>query len=588
MAFSRAPAQSSLPGMELPSTPSAFSKNSAYTDYLNQVTPDAQYTPPTKFSEEQMAIIHSNARVTAGQAFAGTGKSTTGIGYAMHHPDKNILVLCFNRANAIEAAAKYPAVSTNVTVGTTHAVARRFLSSQMNARVATRWSSVTLRSELPIVGARGDMRTAAVTANILRDFFMSADEKIDPVKHGRTARRENLANTEMISQCCEYAWRLWLAMNTEDVLPFMRARDGINPISIPHDAYLKRFVMMGGNLGYDTIIFDEAQDANPIMLKLLENQYTTGTNVLLLGDRHQAIYEFRGAVNAMENLPDDARILPLTQSWRFGPKTAAIANLLLGELKNEKLQIQGLGQDGYYEEGKDPITYLSRTNADLIERAVACEGDGVYWVGGIEGYRVTVLEDAWRLRCGKVAEIRDPYISRNFRSWSEFQDAAEYDNESRILYKLVEQYGAQIPDLVKKLHENAAPTQESATMTVATAHKSKGLEWDYVKLSNDFEALEQAERWLAGDDVKFPEQEINLMYVACTRAKKRTVLNREIYDWCSNLKDYRKDRVRTYSPEQMARDEEGGRPKPDGSANTKNPRARGPFAKAPQFRAKPR
>lgn len=569
-------AQFSLPGVEPPATPrqGGFGKSAATT---------SRYVPPAKFSDEQNEIIHCPAPVVAGQAFAGTGKSTTGIGYAMHHQDKSILVLCFNRANAIEAAEKYPSVGNHATVATTHAVARRSLTPQMSARVATRWGSVTLRGELPLVGARADMRTAAITANILRDFFMSAEEKIDPYLHGKTARKENRASEAAIEQCCEYAWRLWLAMNTEQVLPFMKGVNGVNPISIPHDAYLKRFVMMGRNLGYDSVIFDEAQDANPIMLKLLADQYKTGSHVLMLGDRHQAIYEFRGAVNAMEELPDGAKVLPLTQSWRFGPKTAQLANLLLGELKGEKLQIQGLGQDGWYDKTKHKLTYLSRTNADLIGRAVSVEGEGVYWVGGIDGYRVSILNDAWALRKGRLSDINDPYIRKNFNSWTDFEEAAEVDAEVKIIVGLVEQYAEAIPGLVEKLHTNAATSQEDAEMTLSTGHKSKGLEWDYVKICDDFKSapLETAEKWLAGDDdVSFPTQEINLLYVLSTRSKKGLIPNREIKEWRSSLDVHRRNRVRTWRSEMNQEDAQA-------QSDPEPPRA-SPFARVAPFSARPR
>src|SRR5690606_22472731 len=117
----------------------------------------------------------------------------------------------------------------------------------------------------------------------------------------------------------------------------------------------KRFVMRGGNLGFHTVIFDEAQDANPIMLQLLKNQYTTGSKVIMLGDRHQSIYEFRGAVNAMDHLPDGAAVLPLTQSRRFGPRTAWLANRVLGELKDEQLAIEGMGEDARYDKNRHAL-----------------------------------------------------------------------------------------------------------------------------------------------------------------------------------------------------------------------------------------
>lgn len=552
--------------------------------------PAGRYIPPTKFSSQQMDIIQCPAPITVGQAFAGTGKSTTGIGYVMHHPDKRVLVLCFGAANAQELAWKYPSVSNTVKVSTAHAIARQHLPAQMGARVATRWSAITLRSELPLVGGRGDMRTAAITANVLRDFFLSTDEKIDPYLHSKSARKENQASDEAIRQCCEYAERLWLAMNTDQVLSFMRLPSGMNnPISIPHDAYLKRFIMMGQPLGFDTIIFDEAQDANPIMLKLLNDQRKHGTKILMLGDRHQSIYAFRGAVNAMENLPPEARVHPLTQSYRFGPRTAEWANLILGELKGEKIRIEGLGKDEPWDKTRDTLTNLSRSNADLIRQAVARNGEGVHWIGGIERYRITVLNDAWALRCGQTDKIQDLYIKRNYASWDDFKEVAKYDHETKIIHDLIEQYVSETPRIVDALRENAVPDAEDAGLVLSTLHNSKGLEWDYVRLSDDFGScpMEDAEEWLAGKSDKFPEQEINLLYVGVTRARKNIYPGRNILQWAkrSNIEARRQERVRSWADEahlQSAPEEEGVK----NEARKRRHPAAGPFVPVGTFRTR--
>ncbi len=58
-------------------------------------------------------------------------------------------------------------------------------------------------------------------------------------------------------------------------------------------------------------------------------------------------------------------------------------------------------------------------------------------------------------------------------------------------------------------------------MVVSTVHRAKGLEWDTVVLEEDFPDL--------FDDEKIsPEQrvdELNLLYVACTRARQHLVVN---------------------------------------------------------------
>ena len=86
---------------------------------------------------------------------------------------------------------------------------------------------------------------------------------------------------------------------------------GVNRLE--HDHYLKYWSLSNPVINADFILFDEAQDADPIMLSVLNNQ---NAQVIYVGDRHQQIYAFRGAVNAMQSL--EIAETRLSQSFRFG------------------------------------------------------------------------------------------------------------------------------------------------------------------------------------------------------------------------------------------------------------------------------
>ncbi len=113
-------------------------------------------------------------------------------------------------------------------------------------------------------------------------------------------------------------------------------------------------------------LFDEAQDADPLMLGILLKQ--RNTQVIYVGDAHQQIYAWRGAVNAMQQLPlPESR---LTTSFRFGEEIAFNANALLGAfnetvplLGNPHAQFQSGQQAPYQNAG----CYLCRTNARAME-----------------------------------------------------------------------------------------------------------------------------------------------------------------------------------------------------------------------------
>jgi len=506
------------------------------------------YSPrvPLRLSQEQRDIIYCTAPVVVAQAFAGTGKSATGVGYAQTYPTKKILVLSFNRENASEARLRYP---PNVSIATTHGLAIKCLSEKMKQRVVNRWGPLAVQSDLDQIGLRCDMRTAAVVRSILHEFFISDDDEIDPTLHGQTAKKSLSASDRTIEAAIPAAKTLWFAMNSENGIN----GSVTNTVAIPHDAYLKRFCQSSENLGFDTVIFDEAQDANPITLRLLQNQYEskgpsgTNTRVIYLGDRHQAIYEFRGAVNAMERLPSGAVILPLTQSWRFGKRVADTANLILSELKGEGLSIMGMGSDEGHRKG--PLALLARTNAELLQRAAARNGQGVHWIGGVENYQINVLNDVLALRNGRLSDIQDVFIKRHFQSWHQLEDAASVDPTLETLKKLYETYADTIPKLLASILNNAVANPTDAELILTPAHKAKGLEWDHVAIADDYkDVFTQAEAWLSGSQRSFPEQEVNLMYVAVTRAKKSLTENTQLQEWGNDLEVHRAHRIRQYDP----------------------------------------
>ena len=68
-------------------------------------------------------------------------------------------------------------------------------------------------------------------------------------------------------------------------------------------------------MAHDVLLVDEAQDTNPAMLDVFLRQKKT--TKIIVGDPHQQIYAFRGAVNALDLVRPDVTY-HLTQSFRFG------------------------------------------------------------------------------------------------------------------------------------------------------------------------------------------------------------------------------------------------------------------------------
>lgn len=72
-----------------------------------------------------------------------------------------------------------------------------------------------------------------------------------------------------------------------------------------------------------------------------------------------------------------------------------------------------------------------------------------------------------------------------------------------------------------------------ATVTLTTAHKAKGLEWDFVGLYEDFTADPLAPE----TDRAKRDDELNLLYVSVTRAMQILAVNSMVIDIMQRFKD---------------------------------------------------
>lgn len=490
-----------------------------------------------RYSDQQQAIIHSKGDLVVADAFAGCGKTTTAVGLCEANPKERILYLVLNTANAAEARARFP---TNVRALTMHSLAWADpgIRKAVGERLAKSWRAMVVKTEFDI-----DARRAYLAQKVLASFWASTDEHIGEQHVDALREKQDLSDRD-----ADYAVMDARAM-------WRRMLDPNDRCSIPHDAYLKMFVMRCKGLDYDRVIMDEAQDANPLSMQLLGKR--SAAKLVCIGDRHQSIYLFRGAMNAMEKLSEGADRYHLTQTYRFGPKIAAIANTILGDLKGETAKIEGLGRDKPWR-GTSP-TRLARTNAQLFAIAAERMGEGVNWVGktsgrngeyvvGVDGpdkYGLSALEDVYCLYANQHHKIKNPALrSMNYQSYVADSEASQ-DAEGKIMVKLIEQHRHDTPALVESLRTQAVADPKDAQMLITTAHKSKGLEWDEVQIENDFEFLKEIEDNMATLSQPMSAeqaQEVNLLYVAATRAQSAVKLNQETQDWLDNIDEHRNDR----------------------------------------------
>lgn len=230
-------------------------------------------------------------------------------------------------------------------------------------------------------------------------------------------------------------------------------------------------------------------------------------------DPYQQIYEWRGAVNAMEHIK--AHECTLTESFRFGPHFAALATRVLN-LLGEHTPLRGQANiDSVFFEEPDPSR---RFDAVLCRKNVTVIGN---LANGLQaGHKVAVranIEEILAFADGADRLMRgertfSPALLALFETWRDVQEyAASY--AGRDLLPIVQIIDREGTVFLRDMLSRVSPENE-ADYVVSTIHRAKGLEWNRVKVSGDF-------RFKTDDDGRttLTDEEKRLLYVGLTRAR---------------------------------------------------------------------
>ncbi|WP_432263297.1 UvrD-helicase domain-containing protein [Cupriavidus sp. TMH.W2] len=463
----------------------------------------------SKATNEQLKAVHSTVHRLIVQAFAGAGKTFTLVEFALANPQDRILLLVYNKAMQEEASGKFPG---NVDCRTTHSLAwhfgRRFKDADKLGNL--RPSDLMRAFDLKVGFARLLLTT-------IENFLFSADD--DFASH-HVPQSVADKDVKMVVQWGQYVWAAMQDLDRKDV-------------PMPHDGYLKLFQLSNPDLArrYDIILFDEAQDANPVTTAIVAAQRC---RLVMVGDKYQSIYAFRGAVNAMERIEAD-EVVYLTESRRFGAGVAKLASMLLTTFRGEEHPVRSAfpeRQTSYQVDRTKPYAIIGRTNAKLFGNAVGLLGrKRMHFVGGVENYPFDKLVDVWHLMNNQPGLVNDSMF-KTFGSFAQLEDYASKADDKEILSLIgvVKEYRAQVPALVQRIKTEAVERQEDADVSLTTAHRSKGLEFPQVVLLDDFEDFVTETGDFLVLDTPELMQELNLLYVALTRAEHVLELNVQMRD----------------------------------------------------------
>ena len=484
-----------------------------------------------QLTDEQIAIIGSSGNIKI-NAVAGSGKTTTIIEYARTRPeDSKILYLAFNKSVKLEAQKKFNDKGlNNVSVETAHSIAYKYTVSKFGYRIRTQeYKSTDVVECLELSVNGGEKHDVYVIANHilkLAAYFCNSD-------------KEKVSELDYLSLIQEADAKAFVQKNYEFIELQTRTFLGMmnkGEIEITHDFYLKRFQLLKPHLPFDYILFDEGQDASAAMLDVFFRQRATK---VIVGDTHQQIYSWRFAVNSLEKA--DFTTYQLSKSFRFPQEIAVLAQAvlqrkeLLGEYK--AVDISGLGRSTEIK----VKAILARTNLGLLIRAIEFvtgkkDLGSIYFEGNINSYMYAdegaSLYDILNLYNGEKKNIRDKLI-RNMRDVVELEDYIDKTEDAQLgmMLEIIKEYGNRIPGILKSIKEKHVENseREKAEIIFSTVHRCKGLEYDVVQLVDDFTTEEKIEKMMASGErneifLSKLNEEINLLYVAVTRAKNQLII----------------------------------------------------------------
>uniref|UniRef100_A0A452IQQ3 F-box DNA helicase 1 n=1 Tax=Gopherus agassizii TaxID=38772 RepID=A0A452IQQ3_9SAUR len=469
-----------------------------------------------KLTHEQQRIL--NHTILPGQvvkimAFAGTGKTSTLVKYAEKFPHLSFLYVAFNKAIVENGKSVFP---PNVMCKTFHSLAYTSVGKHYNEKGKLNFSNLSPYTISFILKHRMGqslfIRAKTVTQT-LESFFASSDEFISvehtPIWCKNTHGMRVLVSEEEKQIIVEEARRIWDNMK-----------------------------MLNGNTELNCRMTSDA---------IMDIVLSQSCGIIFVGDPHQQIYTFRGAVNALFAVPH-THIFYLTKSFRFGPEIAYVGSTILDVCKKiRNKMLVGGNQEGDVRGSMNGKTaFLSRGNLNVFENAVTITGGErptkIHLLGGPKNFGLDKIHDIWKLLQPEEARVRlklqiDDHFIKKWVEKDGFQGLKNYaakteDRELEVKITIVEKYNVRIPELVARIKNSHVSNIAFADYVIGTVYKAKGLEFDTVLIADDFMKVSCARHNLQRLPRFIPdmsaEDEWNLLYVAVTRAKKHLLMTKSL------------------------------------------------------------
>ncbi len=485
-----------------------------------------------QYQSDFFDAIKSGSENIIMKACAGSGKTTT-LEHSIHHipKKKSVIYLVFNTKNEAEAKIR---MLPRCTVKTTHSLGYWIIRQALgNVKVnpnklknaaftyikksMRRYASLVEKERWKLVShlAYTSIRTISLLKNrleepteqnILRlldtydiDIFPKAPYYNDYLKAVKFVYDQTAKDTESV--------------DFDDMLFF------------PHYHYLD-FPQ------FDFVLSDEIQDFNSAQINLVLN--SIGERGVGVGDEHQSIYGFRGAMlTSMQVFSEQLNCVPYPLSMTFRVPKIGVRRIntlypnidFVGWDKAEEGIIEDTTLDGFVDTAQDGDLVVCRNNAPLISPVYRLlrEGKKATIIGKDIGVGIKQLFEREQVTEQSTVVLGLTLVVKSLEEkkayWLNREMLGKANGiQDRILTIKELSVGCKtVGDLYHRL--DLIFTSELAGISFSTIHRAKGLEADNVGiLYPDLTPSPYAHRdWEL-------TQEQNIRYVSETRFKKRMSL----------------------------------------------------------------
>ncbi|ULO03816.1 UvrD-helicase domain-containing protein [Campylobacter sp. RM12651] len=521
-------------------------------------------------TNEQVAIINANFEdILVVEAYAGCGKTSTLIEFCKKRANNKILYLAYNSSMAAEAKSKFKNLS-NVEVMTMHSLAYKHIGYKYKDRFGNLKANFILYFDtIRQVNEKEKYKICNLALQLFRKFCNSNSQDLKTF-FNNAKKRDSSITDEVFSTLLELQDR---TKNDNDLI-------------YEHDFYLKEYQLSNPKLDYDYILVDEAQDINECVTDIVLQQNNSkkvfiGDSFQSIYSFRGASNSLKKLVKQ-----NNAKILMLTNSFRCSEKIAEIANdylklvgskndfiglnkkfedtkqkayisrtnaklfeIAINNLDKKIFFVGGLSSYNFndlidilnlmlkgskkYENFNDFKKYLNELEEanqqnnilNILENNNLIFNDFNELLAYINSLQESDGLNILNIISSNIVTIKNPFYA-HFKDFKQLQDYISTNEDIEVQSKInmvLKNINKNIYKLIKQIKNQTTNNINKAEIILSTAHKSKGLEFLNVELTDDFIDVKDC----IANSKPIEREEIHLLYVAITRAKQELICDKK-------------------------------------------------------------